>query len=161
MNIDIWYQIFDFLDFKSQILFKNVCHEFSKFEITNMYNVKTSKITQTILNKCDKLIRLDLYDNIKQLRVNHLHKLRFLKISGACNVDDIMELENLIFLDMSNNFHIKDLPKNIKFLDISGFCNLDKNKIDQLQLKKTNTFKNNKYENSHVFNSISQYFVAT
>jgi hypothetical protein len=153
MNHDIWTLIFDLLDVKHQIMLMMTNTQFANFNITNLYNIKSHKITHNILDKLPHLKSLNLYDNIKVKNIDNLTNLTKLNVSGHCLISDISHLKNLIYLKMSNNYRIKKIPKSVKYLEVCGNCVIEPSDIKELQLIKLNTHLNMTFGNYYVYNS--------
>lgn len=153
MNHDIWTIIFDNLDLKHQIMLKMANKQFYEFNITNLYDNRSRKITNNIIDKLPHLKSLNLYDNIDVKNIDNLTSLTKLDISGSCVISDISHLENLIYLKMNNNYRIKQIPKSVKYLEICGNCIVTPDDIKDLKLIKLNTYLNTQFENSYVYNS--------
>jgi hypothetical protein len=153
MNHDIWTLIFEHLDAKHQIMLKMANTQFANFNVSNLYNVKSNKITLNIIEKLPHLKSLNLYDNIKVKNIDNLTSLTKLNVSGCCLISDISHLKNLIYLKMSNNYRIKKIPKSVKYLEVCGNCVIKPDDVKELGLVKLNTHLNMAFGNSYVYNS--------
>jgi len=155
MPLEILEHIFYFLDLPSQIKLKTTCRTFCIFDITNFWDLggllKSSEITNEILQKYPKIKYLNLYDNRKVNNINFLTRLLYLNIGGLCIISDqdIVDHRKLIYINCENNCHIKDLSNKtkIKYLDVSGYCGVSDENISHLNLIEINFDGNHKITN--------------
>ena len=156
----IQYCIFDKLDFKTQLRFRQICKRLNRVDIHNMcYNIDDEyldKLSDEILINYPKVKYLDASYNSKITNVNHMTKLQILDIHGMCGIDNngIKHL-NLIELGAFNNRKITNINHmtKLQILDASYDCGLDNNSIKDLNLINLDVWNNPKITNvNHMTN---------
>ena len=93
---------------------------------------KSKKITNEIINRYDKLLYLNLYENNIVTNLSNLTNLIKLNISNSSiKNDSIQHLTNLEELNISNTYSILDIKhfKKLKNLYIRGIINIDFNDL--------------------------------
>lgn len=166
LPFEIVQMIFSFLDLRSQLNFKCTCELFYTMNITNFWDlgnvISPDQITNAILCCHPKIERLNLYDNRNVCNINFLENLTMLNIGGFCLVGDdgIANLENLIYLNVENNYRVTVLAnkKHIKYLDVSGSSVISDAGISHLDLKELRCIYNDKITTTSHFKNLRQVY---
>lgn len=142
-------EIFYFLKFEDQIIFKKTCRKNNKQKIKDLLYINDNikkRITQPIIDKYLYLEKLDISSNININKINHLVNLKILKANGTCGIDnDGINLKNLKKLSLKNNETISNIYhlKNLEILIASENSQVGDEHIKELNLKKLDCSMNN------------------
>lgn len=118
-----------------------------ELDIGRHKNTLWPKIDNSGISNLINIRHFCMHNNITITNVNHMLKLRFLDISGTCNIDNdnLNMLTTLISLKIYDNvkiFNINGLTK-LRFLDASGKCDLCDVGISNLTNLRTLDIHNN------------------
>ena len=156
----IQYCIFDKLDFKTQIRFRQICKRLNRIDIHNIHFYVNYKYLRNLSDKVfinyPKVKYFNALGNPKMTNINHMTNLQILDASYNCGLDDngIKDL-NLIELDVSDNPKITNVNHmtNLQILNASFNCGIDDNGIKNLNLIELNASDNPKITNiNHMTN---------
>ena len=107
---DILGLVFDMCTFESQLSLRSTCTSFSKFAVSNLYDIDVESKKMRILIKAFPLVkRLNLSGTSGLQSLPALQCLTELDISQS-EVSDIRFLTNLRILNISYNMYIRELP---------------------------------------------------
>lgn len=155
MNHEIFECIANYMDFPDKI--SSVCltqENYQNIKIKDLKNIPKefkNKLNNKILQqtKFNELLSLDLNDNIKVTKIDHLITLIELHCVGKSAIDQtqIEKLINLEILNAFNNKKIYDVNKLSKLINLNcaGECGIDQKgieKLDKLQILCANNNKN-------------------
>lgn len=155
LPVEIQVMIFDNMDLKTQLDFRQTCTSASKFDISNFWDANSlcqpQKLTEGILRRFPKIKYLNLYDNKMVQNLNFLSRLSVLNIGGFCTMtsEGIADLRNLRRLYASNNYHLLrlDYKPKLEYVDASGNCGIPPSDLMKLPLVGIDTRLNEKLVN--------------
>ena len=91
LPLDVWKEIFDLLDFKSQINFISVCRYFkNSLFITNLFDIEKKYLrllSDDILKNYCHIVKLHVYKNTKITNVSLMKNLKILNVFSNNNID--------------------------------------------------------------------------
>lgn len=148
--LEIWQCIFDFCDFKTQLIILSLCSYLNCLRIDDLYNIDFNfkkLLTNEILQqkKYSYVTKLDASYIYRSNQITDVSKMKHLKILNAgydCGIDQngINGL-SLTELNATDNKKIKDvsfMAPTLKILRAVGNCGIDQKGIANLSLVKLN-----------------------
>lgn len=152
LNMDVINLIAKYFDFATQKNLMLTSIYFSKFKITNLFDLRyPEKITNEILRHYSSISKLNAYNNSMITNVSKLMNLTTLYAHGYnCGIVNISMLTNLTELNIGNNNRILGITNltNMQILHADGECLVN----NDIMLKLTNLTYLNVNDNPNVDN---------